>query len=59
MKKIISACFMFMFLLAVVAGCPSKPGDSKPGGGGSTPVDFNESDGGGDSMTSSDDYSAK
>jgi len=54
MKKIITACFVFMFLLAVVAGCPDKSGEKKQGEGGSTPVaiDFNDNDN--DFMLSSD-----
>ena len=59
MKKIITACFVFVFLLAVVAGCPGKPSETPTGSGSSSVVDFNESDSGTDSMTSSDDYSAK
>jgi hypothetical protein len=30
MKKMIVVSFAFMFLLAIVAGCPQKPVDSKP-----------------------------
>jgi len=58
-KKILMACFVFLFLLAVVAGCPQKPSETKPRGGGSDVVDFNEGDSGSDAMVSSDEYTAK
>ena len=31
MKKMIVACFAFLFLLSLVAGCPSGGSESKPG----------------------------
>ena len=40
MKKMIVVCFAFMFLLAVVAGCPQAPkGESKSDGGSKTAVE--------------------
>ena len=59
MKKIITFCFMFVFLLAVVAGCPEKPVEKKPDGVSSTATDFTEGDSDIDSMVSSDDFTAK
>jgi len=58
MKKILTACFVFMFLLAVVAGCPQKSGEKKPDGGAAPASEFDESDSGGGSMTSSDDVTS-
>ena len=56
MKKILTACFVFVFLLAVVAGCPNKPVEKKSDSGGSTAVEFGGDDGDTGSMTSSDDF---
>lgn len=60
MKKLIATCFAFLFLLAVVAGCPgggksgngSSDSESAAPAGGSGAVDFDDS--GSDTMTSSD-----
>ena len=53
MKKMIAVCFLFAFLLAVVAGCPQPSGDTKSGGAGSSTLD----DPNAATVTSSDDAS--
>jgi len=58
MKKMIAVCFMLMFLLAVVTGCPSKPVETKSGGGNSPAMEFIENDNDNISTVSSDEYSA-
>ena len=57
MKKMIVVCFVFMFLLAVVAGCPNKSGVESSRDGGSPAVDFSGSTQ--DSMISSDETPAE
>ena len=52
MKKMITLCFVFLFLLSVVACCPNTGGDSKPGGS-SNAVHFETPD----SLTSTDEAS--
>jgi len=54
MKKILTACFVFVFLLAVVAGCPNKPGETKPNGGNTSSVEEFPGDTNDGTMTSSD-----
>ncbi|MCL2118220.1 MAG: hypothetical protein FWH27_07315 [Planctomycetaceae bacterium] len=54
MKKMMSVCFAFMFLLAIVAGCPQpQSGDSKPANGSSSVESFDSPEDS-MSMTSSD-----
>jgi len=57
MKKTLTVCFVFTFLLAVVAGCPQKSSEKKPDGGNSTAVEEFPGDDTGGTMTSSDDFS--
>ena len=59
MKKMIAICFSLMFLLAVVAGCPEKPGDSTKNGtsGGASTATLGDADN--DTMTSADDSSVE
>ena len=39
-----TVCFVFMFLLAVVAGCPGQPGETKPDVGNSSVIEFDTVD---------------
>ena len=53
MKKLIATCFAFMFLLAVVAGCPGTSSkENSKGGAASGAVDFSEGDEGSSALSS-------